>query len=489
MRSFAITLLFTAACAMLRPTPNEPKGPWRELTSEHFVVWTNTSPARAQRLMREMENLRQVVLGVSFFKRDIPGKSFVLAFHELSEVHEYMPEQFIAQAWSARNVLRQPIIVLAAKSLDDDREIVTHELTHVISHNVIANQPAWFAEGMAGFFETVRLDENRSTIELGAPLPGRFAYIRQSGLTPISAVFACEQNACKDDRFYATTWALMTYLLNEHPDQMLQYMERLTQTSATEQAQIWAAVFPNLPPKKLDHELASWVRYGRHRVMKYKVALREWSVAERPITEADVLAAKGVLRYFDAPHTISSELKRSLALDPTNVVANMIHEIMIAKSTTREKAQAITAAHPDDWRAWWLAWRAAQTGAEAREAREKTCGLVAQNFGVAVVKECAAPPPPPAETKPPTEAKPPGEDPRYQVFVAAMPQINACLKKSKAKDVAANFSIDIDIADSGAVTAARVSLGSAAANACAEAVLKNLTFPPHHAGTYHLGKN
>lgn len=55
--------------------------------------------------------------------------------------------------------------------------VVTHELTHVISHNVIANQPAWFAEGMAGFFETVRLDERRSTIELGAPLQGRFAQI------------------------------------------------------------------------------------------------------------------------------------------------------------------------------------------------------------------------------------------------------------------------------------------------------------------------
>jgi hypothetical protein len=384
--------LVVVACGGARlggANKSEPPGPWRELTSEHFVVWTDASASRAPILMRTMENLRQVVLGVSFFKQEIPGKSFVIAFNDQSEVTPFVPPQFIARAWSGDNVLRQPVIVLAASALEDDRRIVTHELTHVVAFNVIQNQPAWFAEGIAGYFETVRLDEQKGTIEVGAPLDTRMQQIHETGLTPISAVFACEQATCKDDRFYATTWALMTYLLNQHAAEMTQYMAKLIETPQKDQAQLWATMFPALPPEKLDHELASWLRYGRHTVMKYNVALRTWPVAEHPISEADVSAAKGLLRYFDAPTTVAAETTKALELDPTHVIANMLDSVG-RDSTSMETAHAVTAAHPDDWRAWWIAWRASTNGAEYREAREKTCTLVAQSALSGGVPECAA---------------------------------------------------------------------------------------------------
>lgn len=478
MRSIAVVLCLVCGCAALRPKPDEKRGRWRQLTSEHFVVWTDTSPARAENLMRTIENLRQVVLGVSFFKTEAPGKSFVIAFHDMDEVREYVPVQFIARAWSSQNLLRQPVIVLAASSLDDDRRIVTHELTHVISFNAIESQPSWFAEGLAGYFETVRLDEEHGTVELGAPLDTRMAQLHDIGLMPMAALFACDQPACMDDRFYASAWALMTFLLNEHPAELMKYMERLTQTPEAEQPQLWASVFPSLPPSKLDHELASWLRYGRHTVMKYNIALRKWAVTEAPVSEADVLAAKGVLRYFDAPDgPVSKETLQALALDPTNVIANMI-TALANKSFSNETAHSVTTAHVDDWRAWWLAWRAATTGAESREARDKTCSLLAKSSLSGSIPECAAANGPTSET---------GPDPRFQVFAAATPQVNDCLKKSKHLDP--NFAIDIEIADSGAVTGAHASVGSPESNACVEAVMKTLAFPPHHAGPYHLSAN
>jgi hypothetical protein len=458
----------------MRPKPDEKRAPWRQLTSAHFVVWTDASPARAQVLMRTIENLRQIVLGVSFFKTEAPGKSFVIAFNDMDEIREYLPVQFVARAWSSQNLLRQPVIVLAASSLDDDRRIVTHELTHVISFNAIEAQPSWFAEGLAGYFETVRLDEEHATVELGAPLDTRMAQLHHIGLMPMAALFACDQPACMDDRFYASAWALMTFLVNEHPAELMKYMERLTQTPKAEQAQLWAAVFPSLPASKLDHDLASWLRYGRHTVMKYKITLRTWDVTEAPVSEADVLAAKGVLRYFDASAgPVSKETQQALALDPTNVIANMIMALA-NKSVSTETAHLVTAAHADDWRAWWLAWRAATTGGESREARDKTCGLLAQSSISGAIPECAAAP-----------AEQAGPDLRFEVFKAATPQVNECLKKSKHLDP--SFAIDIEIADTGAVTSARASLGSPESNACVEAVMKSLAFPPHHAGPYHLG--
>ncbi len=377
--SVALVVCAATACGGATPQsspPGKPAAAWRELTSEHFVAWTDTSPERARTLMRTMENLRQVVVGISFFRKEVRGKSFVIAFDSLDEVHQYVPPQFIAHAWSGSNPLLQPVIVLAAESLDHDRRIVTHELTHVIAFNVITSQPSWFAEGLAGYFETVRLDEDRATIDVGAPLEDRLRLLHDDGPTPITALFACDKPACMDDRFYATTWALVTYLINQHPDQLMQYMQRLLETPAAEQAQLWTAVFPELPPAKLDHELATWVHYGSVKVLQYTIVLRDWPVAERPISDADVFAAKGLLRYLFAPNAgTPPEISRALALDSTNVIASMIRA-NAQKSVTPEVAHAVTAAHPDDWRAWWLAWRAANNGADAREAREKTCSLL-----------------------------------------------------------------------------------------------------------------
>ena len=448
---------------------------WRELTSEHFDVWTNAAPDRARKLVETMEHLRQVVLGVSFFHGDVKGRSFVVAFQSIDEVHQYVPVQFIAHAWSDRNVVFEPVIVLAAESLDHDRRIVTHELTHVIAFNAIPSQPAWFAEGIAGYFETVRLDEAHATIDVGVPLENRLRQLQDDGITPSTQLFACDHPECMDARYYATTWALMTYLVNEHPTQLGEYMDRLVQTPAADQARLWPEVFPDLPPQKLDHELAKWVHYGSIKVQKYNVALRDSSVTEAPAAEADVLAAKGLLRYLSAPQTPSAEIAKALTLDPTNIIANLI-DTARQKSVAPELAHGLTAAHPDDWRAWWLAWRAARDGDESREARDKTCGLLEAHPIVVPLEECSR-----------DASGAFAEDPRQAVMVAAIPQFNECMKKSKHAELADQFSIDIDIAESGTVSAARATVGSADTNTCIEAVAKGLMFPPHHRGTYHMG--
>jgi hypothetical protein len=150
-------------------------------------------------------------------------------------------------------------------------------------------------------------------------------------------------------------------------------------------------------------------------------------------------------------------------------------DVSSKKSVTPELAHSITAAHSDDWRAWSLAWRAAQNADESREAREKTCTLLDANPAAVAIEACA---------RDATGAF--AQDPRQQVFGAAAPQLNECLKKSKAADLRGAFSIEIDIADSGAVTAARISMGSRDTNACAEEVVKKLAFPPHHGGTFRM---
>jgi hypothetical protein len=470
-------LFVVAGCGGLQPTAPASSSPasWRELTSEHFDVWTNAAPDRAYKLVETMEHLRQVVLGVSLFHGDVKGRSFVVAFQRTDELHQYVSGQSVAHQWWDRNVVFEPVLVLAAEALESDRRMVTHDLARLIASNAIPSQPSWFAEGIAGYFETVRVDEPHAAIEVGVPIEDRLHELKEGGTMPSAQLFACDRLECMDARYYSTAWALVSYLVNEHRTELGEYVDRLVRTPARDQAQLWPEMFPDLPPEKLDHELAKWLHYGAINVLKYDVALRDSSVADTPASDADVLAVKGLLRYLSAPQTPSPEVASALKLDPTNVIANMI-DAARQQSVAPELAHRLTAAHPDDWRAWWLAWRAARDNEEGREARDKTCRLLDAHPIAVPIEACA---------RDATGAF--AEDPRREVMAAVIPQFNECMKKFKRAERADQLSIDVDILESGAVSAAHVATGSADTDTCIESIAKRLMFPPHHSGTFHMG--
>lgn len=135
-----VVVMLAAGC---RPPPALPPVPslggpaWTELTSEHFTMWTDASPQRGRELLREMERLRQVVLGIGFPRAPAYGRSLVIAFRNAEEVGAFVPPQFSAYSWGGRGGIFQPIIVINANADQDDRRLVTHELVHVISYTVI----------------------------------------------------------------------------------------------------------------------------------------------------------------------------------------------------------------------------------------------------------------------------------------------------------------------------------------------------------------
>jgi hypothetical protein len=288
---------------------------------------------------------------------------------------------------------------------------------------------------------------------------------------PTAHVFACDQQACKDDRFYATTWALVTYLLNQHPTAMIAYMNALVATPEAQQPQLWGAVFPNLPPAKLDSELATWIHYGTIKVSNYRGQARDYATTERVMTDADVLAAKGLLRVMFAPGRPSAppEIVQAIAADSTHVIANLIKAVIDDKVDV-ERGRAVAAAHPGDWRAWSIAWRAELPPAERREARDKTCSLLEANPTAVPFESCAQ------RT----------EDPRRAAFMAAVPKLISCMVKSKREELRETMEFDIDIDVTGTVRSVQATMGTAATNECAAQVLKGVTFPAQRPGVYHV---
>lgn len=378
-----MVVLVVACRPAIPPLPSRGGPAWFEVKSEHFTLWTDASVARGREFVRKMEHHRQIVMHAM---NNVPSRtrSFVIALRDAREVAAYLPEQFVSMAWPATEPTHQPGIVLAADSNERDHA-VSHELTHVICFGIFENHPPWLAEGLATYFETAELEPGEARMKIGLPRWDHASFLLASGPLPIAQLFACKEQTCRDEAFYATSWALFSFLVNVHTKQLIHYLRRMQQVPEDQQAALWRDSFPELPPDKLDPLLKRWLASGTVATPVIKVTVQEFPTVERPLGDGDALAARSLLRLVVA-HDASAtrvDLAAALALDRTNVLARLIEAALLG-SIGPNDARDTAAAHPGDWRAWWLVGSALRQGPEAAEAIAKLCALVRNE-----VPECA----------------------------------------------------------------------------------------------------
>jgi hypothetical protein len=337
-----------------------------------------------------MEDLRQVVAGLAFPTAPTAGRCLVIAFRddeELSVLGTTRTQR--ALTMQARAPLWQPLIVMSASSNLDLRD-VTHELTHLVSYAVVHDQPRWFAEGIASFFENVRLDPDSAVVEVGVAPEYHGRPARMWHLVPVSTLFGWQTlpSASNEGGLYTTAWALFTFLFNERPAKLVRYMELLGQAGdpangppSQQFERAWAEAFPSLPNAVLDGELRRWLQTGSHRVLRFNVKVSGGPVAERTLGDADAYAVRGLLlREPGQEVQARAAVAAALAAEPTNVLAQLLTLQGGGARITPGLGRAIVAAHGDDWRAWWLASIALTAahldGAEVKAAAMKACELL-----------------------------------------------------------------------------------------------------------------
>ena len=374
---WSLVIILVVACGRaIPPLPSRGGPAWVEVKSEHFTLWTDAPTVRGRELVRKMEHHRQVVMR-SMNNAPATARSFVIALRSAREVAAYLPEEFAAVAWNARNPTHQPGILLAADTNVRDH-VFSHELTHVISYGIFANQPSWLAEGLATYFEMVELDPGETHVKIGLPREDRAGFLLTRPPLSTARLFACQELTCMDEAFYATSWALFSFLFNVHTGQFINYLRRMQRVPEDQQAEVWRDSFPELPPDTLDHRLKEWLISGQLATPVIEVTVQDVPSTERPLGDGDVLATRSLLNVIFT-HDVSAtraNLTAALALDRTNVLARLV-EAEVAKSIEPNDARATAAAHPDDWRAWWLVVFAVQHGPEAAEALKKLCALAA----------------------------------------------------------------------------------------------------------------
>jgi Tfp pilus assembly protein PilF len=359
----------SASCATLPPCPAQGGPTWRELISPHFRVRSDMDPDDAHETLRRLEELRASILATLWpGAPEPPNRTEVVVLRSRIDFLVYARDPAVpALLWGMRTD-RPPLPPLLAFGGTDYRAmgVLSHELAHELSFWFMPIQPPWYAEGIGTFLETIKYDRKAGRVDVGEPSVSRqrgsqgLARVSAASLLGTGREPAGEELA----RFEDSAWLLMHYLINKRPRDFARLQAELGRLKTT--AEAWRAVFPDLPPQKLDFELDAYGRSGGYASGELALRVPAPEVAVRVMTDAEAHAARAQLfETVAAPgvapdhERATREIAEALAADPSNVDALALRFFWFTRQEARDEraelARRATTAHPHSWLAWLMA--------------------------------------------------------------------------------------------------------------------------------------
>jgi TonB family protein len=219
---------------------------WFEISSDHFLLFTDTNEVKGRRLVTDFEN-RIATLSQALGK--VPARQFpieIFLFKEEPDFIEALPRVQAAQTATplsaqanpqataqAENqirkvayLLRGPdriFIVARDKSPDDIANEVGHALGHALFERYAMWRPFWLAEGSAEYFRKIGRSADTKAVS------------EQEGFS-VADLFTIVPSATYNDSdpptaFRTQAYRLLRFLLEQKPDVLRQYVQSLRSES------------------------------------------------------------------------------------------------------------------------------------------------------------------------------------------------------------------------------------------------------------------
>jgi hypothetical protein len=317
----ASALAVEAGCATMPPRCPARGGPaWRQLSSAHFTLRTDLEPHHAEEVIRTLEETRAAML-VALWPAapGPPDRTQAIALASPSELAAFTG--FGIYGKHVHPPPFPPMLVVEAGHLEV--ESLNHELGHYLSLWFLPIQPAWYAEGVNTFLETVRYDRDNGRVLVGEPASTRLGAMKHTGVEPMKRL----QGPMPDDvydlgLFESSSWILVHYLTNHRTDAFVAFQRRLGRLEPAMKA--WQAEFPDLDADNLSRTLAEYARSGSYVVRYIELAPWSGSTEVRVLSDAEV---HGVFAYLYAyvrppgergnPVAARAEIGEALRGDPS----------------------------------------------------------------------------------------------------------------------------------------------------------------------------
>ncbi len=196
---------------------------WFEISSEHFLLFTDTNEAKGRRLVSDFEN-RAAVLAQALGK--IPARQFpieIFLFSNEPDFIEVLPhglgeEQLRKSAFLLRGPDRI-FVVAKDKSPDDIANDAGHAVGHVLFERYVMWRPFWLAEAAAEYFRKA----GRSPDTKAIPDEDRFSAADLVTIVP-SATY---NDNDLPTPFRTESYRFLRLLENENPDVLRQFVQSL----------------------------------------------------------------------------------------------------------------------------------------------------------------------------------------------------------------------------------------------------------------------
>ena len=200
---------------------------WFEMSSEHFLLFTDTNEAKGRRLISDFEN-RVAALSQGFGK--VPARQFpveIFLFNNEQDFIEALPHaQGEEQLKKAAYLLRGPdrtFIVAKDKSPDVIANDAGHALGHVLFERYVLWRPFWLAESAAEYIRKAGRSADTKAVS------------EQEGFSAGDVVTIVPSATYNDDdpggAFRTESYRLLRILLDEKPDLIRQYLQSLRMES------------------------------------------------------------------------------------------------------------------------------------------------------------------------------------------------------------------------------------------------------------------
>ncbi len=274
---------------------------WSELSSEHFLLFTNTTEAKGRRLLSDFEN-RVLAFSQAFGK--FPPRQFpieVFLFNNEQDYIEALPRvQGAERLDKAAYLLRGPdrvFIVAKDKSPDDIANDVGHALGHVLFERYVVWRSFWLAEGAAEYVRKIGRSPDTKKIS------------DEESFTAADLVTIVPSSNYNDNEpggaFRTQSYRLLRIVLAEQPDLLKQYIQELrTEAEATPKIDI--------DTDAVDARLKSYVEtIVKPPGTAPAIKSAEANLARLAIQRGDLLLATG--RDADAVRWYSADSKESRA--------------------------------------------------------------------------------------------------------------------------------------------------------------------------------
>jgi hypothetical protein len=246
---------------------------WREIRSAHFVLSTDASSEETRDSLADFETTYETLRTILF--AGDPGGArpvHVVLFAHSADLRRFLPAGTIAAFFPALpdDPESNPTMLLETSVSDEARRIFLHEMTHAFIERTFSRIPLWLNEGLAKYFETMRIEPDR--VVVGNPILEFNIAANQmpslpSLLTADTGKFYAGRDAhsveglYQQTSYYAAAWYLVHMFMHgkaEYRERFHDFLDALKRHEPA--AAAWKRVFDEATLRRLAADYLEYLR-------------------------------------------------------------------------------------------------------------------------------------------------------------------------------------------------------------------------------------